>query len=61
MRVTLLHLRADLRQIHENDIAQFFLRVVRDANGARAVFYLNPLVLFCVFECLWIAHVLARL
>ena len=50
-------LGADLGQIDENDVAQRFLGVVRDADGRTLAVGFDPLVFFGVLEVGRIGHV----
>ena len=41
-------MRTDFRQVDVDDVAQFLLRVMRDANGGRIAFQKRPIhVLWC--------------
>ena len=60
-RLALLQLRAGLGQFDVHDVAQFLLRVIRDADGADATFEPHPLVFFRVPEFFGICAHFARL
>ena len=59
-RSALLDACADLRQIDVDDIAEFLLRVIGDADGADVAFDRDPLVFLRVPKVFWI-HVLISL
>ena len=59
--LALFQMRADLRQIHVDDVAQFLLGVVGDADGAGIALHEHPLVFLGVAEIFWIHVYFARL
>src|SRR5208283_4210939 len=51
-----LQLGSGLGKFHEDDVAQFVLRVVRDADRGDAVLHNDPFMLFRVAVLCWIRH-----